>query len=190
MKAEQKVIMNKYLPLKIAQCREIDEKVRRSPDITMKEQYEYYKEKLGEKALPKNIWSAVYKDLMRGIVDKLIFNNLQWRLPYGLGDIYIMKRKIKLKLDENGNLITKRLMKDWGNTLRMWRAEPETRKQKKYLYHVNKHTNGYRMRIFWMKTTVKVKNSEYYCFAPCVYFKQRLSRTLINKTPGIDFFEY
>lgn len=84
-------------------------------------------------------------------------NNIQ--LPAKLGRLYITGRKIEIAYNEDGK---PNLAIDWQKTKKMWAAKPQTKIDKKVLYHTNDNTNGVRYKLVWSKKDVKVEHKNFY----------------------------
>lgn len=79
--------------------------------------------------------------------------------PSNLGTLSIVGEKQKIRYDEDGNITG--LPVDWKSTREMWEESPET-KNKKYVYFLNSHTDGYRYKYVWNRNTAIVKYKNLY----------------------------
>lgn len=80
-------------------------------------------------------------------------------LPARMGTLTITGKKPTIKV-EDGKI--KGLAPDWVKTKKLWDENPEAKKQKKLLYHVNNHTDGVRYKWTWSKSNVLVENKILY----------------------------
>lgn len=53
---------------------------------------------------------------------------------------------------------------DWGSTNKIYKEYNKNNKDKKFIYHKNYHTNGYRLLIFWDKRKCVMINKHMYKF--------------------------
>lgn len=88
--------------------------------------------------------------------DYLLETGMKGKLPWGIGDFAVSKRKPKTKkLLDNGYEIIN-LPIDWA----------KTRKHGKRIYHMNAHTEGFKFRIKWFKKSPRFTYSEIWNFKP------------------------
>jgi len=134
---------------------------------TLKNAYKDYDDfyKVGYKK-----YRAICEDFNKRIIDKILLKAFEFKMPYRLGSLRIRKKlmnyskKNKLKID--------------------WQA---TNQQKKVMYHLNDHTNGFNYRWFWSKINAVIKNKSVYSFQATRTNKRRLAALLKNNE--VDFFE-
>ena len=69
----------------------------------------------------------------------------------------------------------------------MWRENPQSKIDKKFVYHLNEHREGYAYRVYWDKNISRVKNHRYYHFTPSRKFSRELSLVLRTR-PEIDYY--
>lgn len=168
-------------------------------DVKIKDYYNYYKNNLTKKELPLgtdlkdlsyNVTSTTYRKILMSIFlkarEKMILNNLEYQLPCKMGKISIFKHKKKLKLDEDGNIITK-LAVDYKATREMWAEDPEMRVKKKVIFNLNDHTDGYTFKITWIKNNCNMFKKKFYKLVPVRDFKRQVPK-LLKEKPNLDFF--
>jgi len=110
------------------------------------------------------ICERFYSEVRDGILDGNVF-----KMPYGLGEIEITKRKIEHYMCSDRAV-------DWKTTLEIG----------KKVYHLNEHTNGYNYGIDWANA-YRVANKNSYRFVPTRYFKRTLANIVKNKEQ--DYYE-
>lgn len=124
----------------------------------MKDIYNDYCNKYhARKNIKQGEFSKIFKDYVKEIVDLIIFNNHEWRIPCNIGSIRIKKTKIRFRENSKGGLNKAKLMVDWGATNKLWEENPEMKKKKKVLYYMNKHTDGYKYLFIWKKHVLFLK---------------------------------
>lgn len=146
--------------------------------------------------LPQKVHGYVLKDFGLALMNLMLFNNFEFKVPHRLGTMRVLKKKASPKLDSNGIFDKKSLPIDYGASQKMWkeiypnltRKEINALPNKKYVYYTNEHTNGYIMKLYWIKTYCQIKNKSIYSF--------KLSRDLqiymgqiIKNNPQLDFYE-
>jgi hypothetical protein len=91
-----------------------------------------------------------------GFRDYLLETGMKGKLPWGIGDFAISKRRPKQKkiLEDGYELIC--LPVDWK----------KTREHGKKIYHLNTHSEGFKFRIKWFHNSVRFIFSEIWNFKP------------------------
>lgn len=166
--------------------------------------YQYYRNQCEFKgADKKNEFNVSYKQFSdvvnrfnNKLKNELIYNSCKFVLPYRIGSMYIKRKKVILRLDEEGNVIKKGLIPDWKKTLELWKKvypgqskeELKLIKNKQVVYNLNEHTYGYRFFLFWSKKTSNIKNHGPYEFVFAKSNRRELARAL-RSNPNITYYE-
>lgn len=145
-------------------------KSRVKADYKFNDIYNFYKELYKDKALPKATVMEIYKRLFPAIVQLIVFENMDYRMPARMGYLRVKKKLTGPKIDCNGELDTRDLSVDWKATKRMWLTkypgksaeEIKSIPDKPVVRELNEHSNGYRVFWFWDKTTNNLKNQNAY----------------------------
>ena len=143
--------------------------------------YEYFVHKLMHRRIKAAKYNAVLKAVLLGIRDELL-NEKHIQLPYGLGSLEIISKKIDTELNDQGQY--KRLRIDFGACTKLWAEKyPGVSKEnlkyikdKPIIYHLNEHTDGYYNEIFWHKIGFSNYNNLLYKFTPARHFQRELSK--------------
>ena len=69
-----------------------------------------------------------------------------------------------------------KLHPDWKATKQLWADDPDAKKEKKLIYHMNNHTNGMYIKYLFSKHHVGVKNLKIYSFIPSRGNKRLLAK--------------
>jgi len=125
----------------------------------------------------------------------IVFDTLDFRMPARLGYIRVKKKLVEPKIDENGNLDTRRLSIDWKKTRRLWdklfpgknKDELKAIKDKPLVRELNEDYNGYRVVWYWDKTTCNIKNQDAYYIDVTRDNDRILSRGV--KMNNLNFYE-
>ena len=160
----------------------------KTPDL-----YKHYKAIVPNSGnISERVYSKVLGEINEKIFDAIIMENFELVLPYSLGKKRIKKCKIRLRLKENGDLDTSRLIPDWKTTKSLWEKDEEAREKKQLVYLTNAHTQGYKFHFFWNKTInrrLKVKNLGVLCFRATKTTRQTLAKGLKNPYLKLNYFE-
>lgn len=167
---------------------------KNNADVSLKELYKNYKIK-SKNPVPYKIYAEFLREYNERIIRAIIYENLEYKMPFKLGFIRIQKRKLTPYMKE-GTLVKKHLSPDWKRTREYWSKEypgltSEELKaipNKKVLLHHNDHTNGYSVRFYWDKRISNVKNQSSYIFKATRTAKEELA-AFIKKTGILDYFE-
>lgn len=98
-------------------------------------------------------------DYNKFLIQKVLENN-EVTLPARMGTLSIVGRKQKVRYGEDGKI--KGLAPDWVKTKKLWESNPEARKNKQLLYHLNSHTDNVRYKYLWSKLQVLAENKTLY----------------------------
>lgn len=178
------------------------EKERRKPSIFTSQVSgnKIYREwcKQGNRKLkiPQSVHGKILKEFAFALVDLMLFHNFEFRMPARLGYLYIRKYKVAPRLDKDGNFDKKSLPIDFGATNKLWaelypgltKKELKAIPNKKVVYFLNSHTNGYIMKIMWDKQVNRVRNSKPYLFRPVRAIKAYMAK-IIKENPQLEFYE-
>lgn len=118
---------------------------------------------------------------------EILYNSLDFNMPYKLGTLGIRKRKHEPYIGENGELVNK-LPPDWKTTLDLWEKDPKAREQKKLIRHDNQHTKGFIAIWYYSRTRANYKWKSAYSFIPCRTAKLELSKILKDEDNEIDYY--
>jgi hypothetical protein len=132
--------------------------------------YKYYKQKtIPELQVDKQIFREICDEFNKLMIEKILLNSEEIRLPYRLGALRVKKSKMKYD-DKN------KLKIDWA----------ASKKLGKRIYHLNDHTGGYKYRFYWTKGIVK--NITAYSFIPTRTNTRTLASILKDKNRQLDYF--
>jgi hypothetical protein len=154
--------------------------------------------KLGnrKKNIPQRIHGLILRDFGIAVLNLILYKNFEFRFPYKLG--YLVLRKIKKtpKLTPEGKFDKKSLPIDFGSSYKLWlqqypglsRAEINKIPNKKHVYHLNEHSDGYMFKFFWDKKGSSVKNHRIYTFKLTKPMSGYAGK-VIKENPQLDFYE-
>ena len=127
--------------------------------------------------LSRSEFSKVIDSMNLLLVDKLL-NDGSFRLPSGLGELRISKRKTATFLDDNGSLVcTKSIDRD--KTYKLWYEDSEAMQSKQLV----RSDDEYVFRIMHSRASIRSKNAIYYYIKFGRSIKQKLkNKILTDKT--------
>jgi len=164
-------------------------------DIGLREIYKDYGKSV-EDPVEYKMFRDVWTDFIKDVTHNIIYNNFHFRMPDKLGFLMIIKKKVPINLNEDGELITKHLTPDWKRTKELWEKiypgkTPEELKQisnKKIVYHTNRHTDGFRMSWYWDKRALK--NNTAYSFKVTRTNSRAVKEAIDDPTANVNYHEY
>ena len=110
-----------------------------------------------------DICSIFYQMIVKAIID----DGIRFKLPFSLGEVFVIKRKVKYD---------NKMPIDWALTLQ----------EGKRIYNLNEHTSGFGYKFFWTKP-YKVKNKFMYRLVLTRANKRHLAKMI--KRNKMDYFE-
>jgi len=112
----------------------------------------------------------INSDFYKSMMDHILEKSGSFKLPYNLGELSVLKRKVDLlKLKTSGL--------DWKTTNEIG----------KNVYHLNEHTSGFKYNFQWNKKGKRVTNLYLYRLVMTRSNKRRLAKLI--KSGDYDYFE-
>lgn len=172
-------------------------KQRVTIDYYSKDAYKHFKttsDLVGIYGITQQKWTQINKEINDLVINQL-YEGRTLRLPY-LGTLSIIKYKINVKLDENGELNLRNYPVNYKKTWELWFSKypdlsvEEIRKikDKPLVYEENKHTNGYKHKFKWSRTKSRVKNKTQYGFFTVRKYNRKLNELLKDPNFKGDFY--
>ncbi len=138
----------------------------------LKEIYKHFCEnyKMYEKVVDYKTFRDVIKAFNKEIVRLLVEEGAEFKMPDRLGTIRLRKYKRRIEFNDEGRI--KNLPVNWKMTWELWdreypnvvRSEMKYIKGKPLVYHLNEHTDGYRIYLYWNKKGSNARNKGVYAF--------------------------
>lgn len=132
----------------------------------------------------KRVWETFIAEVIQGI----ILEGRDFNMP-SLGSVGIRKQKIIVAMTPDGDIDKRYLRPDWAKTKELWARDPEAKKRKQLVYHLNKHFNGFNCKWFWDKTTCSVPNNTAYSLTMTRANKRELARVINDESIEVDYYE-
>ncbi len=175
-------------------------KGRVNSDIKAKDIYNYYLDNIkpveslaggktiGSFKITQKEHNSILKDLNKAIIDIIILENFEFKMPCQLGLLSMQQKPINYRLDEEGELITKRLAVDYKALRELWSTDKEAKSNKTLVFHVNDNTNGNRMSYYWDKFYSKCFAIRVYYFVASRYMKRLPAQYLKDTELKLGFY--
>jgi hypothetical protein len=134
--------------------------------MASRENYEQFISEHSDIKLSFTEWQNIIYTFNYNFRDYLLETGDKAKLPWGIGEFAVNKKKMKSTFvhPETGKEY-RILPVDWK----------KTREKGKYIYHLNKHTNGYRYKWKWFISSSRLFKADIWVFKP-----SRVSSRLIN----------
>lgn len=154
----------------------------------IREAYRYYKSRI-DNPMPykkfREVWITFIDKVTKGIVEE----GKDFTMPYRLGSVGIRKQKIQVKMNPDGSIDKRYLRPDWQATKELWARDEEAKKDKRLVFHLNRHFGGYNAKWFWDKSTCIVKNQAAYSLTMSRENKRKLSEAIFDEDLEVDYYE-
>lgn len=134
-----------------------------------KEAYNIYKETYPDSKITYQEYKEILTYYNTSILEHILETGEIVYLPWGIGGVSITKFKSKIRkktISEGHEVYTYNI--DWQ----------ETKKQGKYVYHLNLHTGGYRYKWYWSPKGSRIKFSKIWNLVIWRTMKRELPRRL------------
>jgi len=155
-------------------------------NVTSSDFLNFYKEHSEFNSLKRGNIRKCLDFIFTEIINKIIFEGYEYNMPSKLGSILILKKKITPNKDN----LTKYYPTDYKATKDLWASNPEAKEKRILIKHLNRHTNGYLMKIHYNKFNAMYKNKTVYQFIPARYtFKRKLNKALVEHGNKLNFYE-
>jgi len=134
--------------------------------------YKYYRTNSVLKVkVTRATYSQILRDVNLDIMDLMIKDSFEFRMPHKLGYLRVKKFKTSIKI-KDGKLVKNKMPIDWKKTWDYWqklfpgktKSEIKGIKGKILVKSLNTHTDGYSMKWYWDKNTCIVRNKSVYMF--------------------------
>lgn len=142
-------------------------------DYGMPDYYNYFIRENTDITISKVKYNKIISEVNKGIIDLVLNEALEYKIPY-IGTTLIIKKDKRKPTIKDGKVVNTAPV-DWVTTRKLWEELPETKEKKLLVRYSNKHTSGYVFRIYFKKFGSHLKNRSLYKFEASRYFKRALS---------------
>lgn len=158
---------------------------KNNADFVLKDIYKYFKKKT-KLCIPYSTFVAICKEFNEFVIDEMVFKGTDFYMPARLGLLSVRKKKAVPYLVDNEPYFA-HLPIDYKKTKELWSRNPEAKARGQLVRFLNKHTDGFKYRFHWDKSTAPVVNISVYQFK-CTRTNKRekLAKALMSdKKPAI-----
>jgi hypothetical protein len=152
----------------------------------IKEIYKYYKS-YSENPVEYQIFVRAWKDFAEQIINDIVFTGKDFMMPFRIGNLGIRKHKIIVNVNADGTIDKRYLRPDWASTKKLWEDDPEAKKRKQLVFHLNKHFRGFNCKWFWDKSTCSITNQTAYSLVMSRTNKRKLAQAIFSGE--VDYYE-
>lgn len=157
--------------------------------------YKHYKKKKGAAIVSRKEYVDICHRLNKKISEKIIKESIEFKIPFKLGTISIIKNELKITV-KDGKVQKNKLLVDWEATWKYWYelypdlTNSEIRKLpgKIPIYQTNEHSNGYVMKWAWNKTGTNFQNKTVYKFKPTKQNRLDLAKHIKSDDRENDYY--
>ena len=134
--------------------------------VGIKDYYKFYNDnyvpnKDNKHYVTKKKFRNIIQDFNEMMLEEIVLNNYEFKLPFRMGKFSLRKLKPKKKIDSTNRLINKNPI-DFQSTLQLWEKDAEAKAKKVFIRYNNKHSNGFVFFIFYDKKSANYKNKSVY----------------------------
>jgi len=158
-------------------------------DAAMPEIYKKYISLGGDKKYAPGVLGRVCTKFNSGIMDKMIYSAYEFKIPLGLGSLFIRAPRMVIKLDKDGKLMKKFMTINWDATKKLWAEDDDAQSKKILVYHFNDHFDRRIARFHYEKRNTRFKNKSFYKFKQCRTWSTELAKAINNEEIDITFVE-
>ena len=134
-------------------------------------------------AVSETQFKRVFKKFADRVIAEIIENYYWFKMPYGLGSLYIQSYKHNYKINEDtGKLKVRNNMIDIVKTRDLWNSDEEAKKEKKLVLKDYSNTDDIIYKIRWTRGNGNIVNNKFYAFKPSRAFKQKIYDACVDGT--------
>lgn len=151
-----------------------------------KDYYKFFKKRMP--GYSPGVFRSVNRDFNKILRDLLVEEGFEWNMFGNIGRLAVYKYKPEIKRREDGRLSLPINAKATG---KLWKEKPELKK-KKYVYHLNEHSDGYVCKIFWVRHQIKTSlhHRNLMMFIPSREFKRMVYRGIVQRQTHENYFVF
>lgn len=148
-----------------------------SPSYNVEDLFRHFRQVNSDKKELLDIKQPLFKKIIseyNKVLGEYVIKGHVVKIPFGLGEIGIRKRKVSYAPDKRRFLYVNYKMLE---------------KDKPAHYHIPEHSNGWQARYFWNKRQCRIENQTYYSFKPSNLLKSELAKVMLSKGGYLNYYE-
>jgi len=142
----------------------------------MSDYYKSFKNDNPNLDISKELYNKIICDFNKSIIDLIIEQNVDYKIPHLGSTLCIRKIKRTVKI-VNGKVVNTNPI-DWVTTNKVWNEDPEAREKKLLIRFLNHHTSGYFFKIYFKKYDSYYLNKKWYAFKASRDFDRNLAKRI------------
>lgn len=142
-------------------------------DYGMKDYYDFYQKKYDNPKIDKSMYNKVISAANNAIMDMMLNDGLEYKIPY-IGTVLTIRKDKRTPKIVDGKVVNNSPV-DWVTTKKLWEKDPDAKEKRILVKYLNHHTSGFVFRIYMKKFGSSFKNRTVYKFEPSRKFKRALS---------------
>lgn len=146
----------------------------------MRDYFKYFKSEYPNIKINSKKFSDVIKRFNEELVNLIIEENVEYKLPH-LGASIAVRKDKRIPRIVDGKLHNPTPV-DWKATNALWDTDEEAKERKLLVRYNNNHTSKYVFRINFKKYIYPFNNKKYYNFDTCRKFARQLGDRINDET--------
>ena len=145
-----------------------------------KDYYNFFKTTYPLLKINKSIYNKIIDDFNKQLVNLIIEENLDFKIPHLGSNLGIRKVKNEPRI-KDGKLINNTPI-NWVETKKLWDEDPECKEKKLLVRFLNNHTSKFVFRLYFKKYVYPFKNKQYFKFKTVRSFSRLLAKRIKDET--------
>lgn len=166
----------------------LNDRVLKAHEHKIRDSYGSYSLHAKKKLIKRKDYQPIIEEVFVEILNKMTETGYNYIMPFGLGSIYVQKRKIKLDYSKGEHHFNVALNKHTVNkkaTIELWKNNPEAKARKQLVKFTNDHTDGYYFKYKWSKTNA-IRGMTIWKFTPSIVIAKKKLGKVIKSGKNIN----
>lgn len=116
----------------------------------------FYESVYGKLPIEQGMYKHLLKDFHETVVSKILLEGKMYSMPCKLGILSISYSFPNTIINDDMKILRTNAPVNWGETLKMWKDNPELRVERKRIYHTNAETGG---KVYSFKSVLYKKSA-------------------------------
>lgn len=148
-----------------------------NPSYNVEDLFRHFRQSHANSNKLKSIKQPLFKEIIseyNKVVSDYIIKGFIVKLPFGLGELGVKKRKLSYDKAKIKNLRVNFKFLEKG---------------KPWKYHLNEHSNSWQASFFWSKRHARIENQTYYSFKASPRSKKALAKVMLSPGGYLNYYE-